>query len=270
MEKTVKTKLTAVFGYPLRHTLSPLLHNAFYEQHNINAVMLAFANPDIKKLIEAMRTLPIYLAAVTIPHKQTIMPYLDEVDAAARVIGAVNTVINREGRLVGYNTDVIGIVGALAGVNLKDKKVLILGAGGVARAAAYHLKNAGAKLFCWNRSLGAAQSLMRELGGEVAPALEMLGQAIDIIVNATPVGMYPKTDESPFPFELIQKHQVILDLIYNPAETRLLSDARRAGATVINGIKMFVAQALAQEALWLRIENGAAKYESLLVDYQRK
>src|SRR3989344_2390153 len=119
------TKLTAIMGDPVSHSLSPLLHNKIYEDEGVDAVMLAFGNPSIEKLIAAMRALPIHPAAVTLPHKQTIMPFLDEIDAEARAIGAVNTVVNRAGKLMGYNTDVVGVAGALKEVSLRGANALL-------------------------------------------------------------------------------------------------------------------------------------------------
>src|SRR3989338_9273109 len=151
MTITNATKLTTLIGHPVTSSLSPILHNAVYEREKIDAIMLAFGNPAIEPLIAAMRALPIHLAAVTMPHKQTIMPFLDDIDAEARAIGAVNTVVNRDGKLMGYNTDVVGVAGALKEVPLRGANALLIGAGGAARTIAYLLKREGANIFCKNR-----------------------------------------------------------------------------------------------------------------------
>src|SRR3989344_3180532 len=144
------TKLTAVVGNPIKHSLSPFIHNTIYEREGIDAVWLAFENQDIGKLIVAVRALPIHLTAVTLPHKETVMPFLDEIDERAREIGAVNTVINSGGKLKGFNTDVVGIERSLSGTELKNKNVLVLGAGGVAHAILYHLREKKSKIYVYD------------------------------------------------------------------------------------------------------------------------
>ncbi|MBI2613050.1 shikimate dehydrogenase [Candidatus Kaiserbacteria bacterium] len=264
MEFSPATKLTAVFGDPVSHSLSPLLHNAIYANEKVDAVMLAFGNPSIEKLVAAMRALPIYLAAVTMPHKQTIMPLLDEIEEEARAIGAVNTVVNREGKLHGYNTDIVGIAEALSGVVLKGTNVLLVGAGGAARTVAYLLKREGANIFCANRERAQADELLHTFGGTFVEPEQFRETPFDVIVNATPIGMKPNTDATPFPEELIRKGSSVFDLVYSPLETKLLASAARRGARTISGLTLFLAQGIEQERLWLgtRIENG--QYRELL------
>ncbi len=242
--------LNAVIGYPLEHSLSPAFHNNIYQQQNLNAVMLAFPHQNIAKLVTAIRTFQVGLTAVTMPHKQTIIPFLNSVDPVSKKIGAVNTVINRNGKLYGYNTDVVGIAAALAGTKLKNKKVLILGAGGVARAVAYFLQKQQAEIFCTNRTLSHAQKLMKEFGGKAISQEKIDPLAINVIINTTPLGMYPHLEISPLPSIFIQKHQTVFDLIYNPLETKLLRLAKKRGAKAISGMIMFEAQAREQIRLW--------------------
>src|SRR3989338_7804181 len=267
------TKLTAIMGNPVTHSLSPLLHNAIYQKEGVDAVMLAFGNPDISVLVAAVRALPIHLAAVTMPHKQTIMPLLDEIDATARDIGAVNTVVNRDGKLTGFNTDVKGIAAALSGVDLsagggsssggKGANVLLVGAGGAALTVAYHLHREGAHIFCHNRDRAQAEVLCKAFDGPFIETEDFAKQPFDVIVNATPIGMSPNVDAMPVPEEIIQKETAVFDLVYSPLETKLLRTADARGARAISGLVMFLAQGLEQERLWLG-RDIAGDYTELL------
>ena len=264
------TKLTAIIGNPVTHSLSPLLHNAVYREEGIDAVMLAFGNADVTPLVAAMRALPIHLAAVTMPHKQSIMGLLDEIAPTASLIGAVNTVINRGDKLTGYNTDVAGIAKALAGVALKDAKVLMIGAGGAARPVAYHLAREGAHLFCNNRDMQQARELCEKFGGTLLETNELSGKDFDLIVNATPIGMSPNVDAMPVPESLIRPEAAVFDLVYSPLETKFLKVARKCGARAISGLVMFLAQGLEQERLWLGREIKDTCYTALLEGHLRR
>jgi shikimate dehydrogenase len=257
------TKLTAVIGNPVAHSLSPCIHNAIYAEENIDAVLLAFGHPSVQDLVGAIRTLPIHWAAVTMPHKQTIMPLLDSIDPIAQKIGAVNTVINRDGKLEGFNTDVTGVAASLKEVPLKGKNVLLIGAGGVAQPIAYHLESEGAKMYCMNRVLADAQKLCDKFGGSPIESANLKDVAFDVIINATPVGMEPNVDATPVAKEHIRKGAVIFDVIYAPLETKLMREAKERGASVISGLTMFIEQALQQERLWLSRDiknNGYTKH----------
>src|SRR3989344_2224887 len=237
MEISPKTVLTAIIGNPVEHSLSPTLHNAVYKTEQIDAVMLAFGSPDIAGLVAAIRTLPIQLAAVTMPHKQTIMPLLDGIDVTAKDIGAVNTVVNRNGVLTGYNTDVTGVAKALAGVTLKDANVLLIGAGGAARTVAYHATREGAHVFCHNRKLAEAEALRASFDINIIGEDGLGATDFDVIVNATPIGMSPNTDAMPVPEEIIRKDAAVFDLVYSPLETKLLKTARARGSRAIRSRK---------------------------------
>src|SRR3989344_1791603 len=267
MKITNKTSLTAVIGNPITHSMSPLIHNAIYEREGIDAVMLAFGNPSIEKLVGAIRALPIHLVAVTMPHKQTLIPLLDSISQDAKEIGAVNTIINRDGKLAGFNTDVTGVAEALKGVVVKDKNVLIIGAGGVAQPVAYHLQKNGAKIFCHNRDNDQAEALCKKFKGTVIDAKKVGEMMFDLIVNATPIGMPPNVEISPVLKSIIRPDTVVFDVIYTPLETQLLKDARAQGAKTISGLTMFIAQAIEQERLWLGRDVEDNGYTELIKDY---
>lgn len=267
MNISPSTKLTAIFGNPVTHSLSPLLHNAFYDKEGIDARMLAFGNASIEPLIAAMRALPIHLAAVTMPHKQSIMPLLDGIAPEARDIGAVNTVVNREGTLTGYNTDVVGIAKALEGVTLKGASVLLVGAGGAARTVAYYLQKEGANAYCQNRDEAQAEELSRVFGMTHIKDVASGPPSYDVIINATPIGMHPKPEGMPVPGSLIHSGAAVFDLVYSPLETELLKQTREKGGRAISGLTMFLAQGLEQERLWLGKDVDPAPYAALLKDH---
>lgn len=264
MPLSPKTKLTAVIGDPVSQSLSPLLHNAIYKNEGIDAVMLAFGNPSVEKLVSAMRALPIHLAAVTMPHKQTIIPLLDDIDAEAAAIGSVNTVVNTEGKLKGFNTDMKGIAEALRDVSLRSAPVLLIGAGGAARTVAHLLKKEGANIFCANRDRAQAEDLVKTFGGTFIEEKDFAGTPFDVIVNATPIGMKPNIDATPFPEDLIREGSAVFDLVYSPLKTALLKSAERRGARAISGLTMFLAQGVEQERLWLGKDVNPAPYVAVL------
>lgn len=239
-----------VIGHPLIHTKSPVLHDLAYKEIGANAVMLPFSNPDIKKLISAIRAMSINLTAVTMPFKQSIIPFLDSVDGVALSVGAVNTVIRRNNKLIGYNTDIFGIEYALRDTPLCGKNILLVGTGGAGFAVACVIKNGGGKCLYADRSLNKARRLQKKFGGKIAQIKNLSAKDIDVIINATPIGMYPKTKNSPIPISLIGKHQTVFDLVYNPIKTKLIKSAEKKGAKTISGIDMFIAQGIRQAELW--------------------
>ncbi len=244
------TPLNAVIGFPLGHSQSPAFHSAQYRERGINAVMLAWANPDVRVLVQVIRDYKIGLTAVTLPHKESILPLLDHVDELAKRIGAVNTVLQIHGKLHGFNTDYLGLKTALSTVDLKGKTVLLLGAGGAARPLAALVSDSGGHLFCLNRSHEKAQALVEEFGGRAITESDLDGLSPNIIVNTTPLGMHPKEDETPLDSRHFKPGQSVLDIVYNPEETRFLREAKVAGAFTISGKIMFEAQALEQIQLW--------------------
>lgn len=248
-----QTTLNAVIGYPLAHSQSPSYHAQLYKKQKLNAVMLAFPTQNLKQYIEAAKTLNIQLTAVTIPHKQAIIKFLDHIDPAAKAIGAVNTVINQNGKLTGFNTDILGIAEALKRTQLRNKNVLVLGAGGASHPLCYYLNQQHAKLMCFNRTYTKAQQLMKKFKGKALKSLDHVqAKDFDIIINTTPIGMLPNTNVSPLPKHLLAKHQTVFDIVYNPQQTKLLKQAKQAGAKTISGLVMFQAQAEKQVQLLLK------------------
>jgi shikimate dehydrogenase len=202
--------------------------------------------------------------SVTMPHKQTVMPYLDATDAISERIGAVNTVVNLKGRLLGCNSDTVGVVKPLLQrTSLREKRITLLGAGGAARAAAAALITEGARVTILNRTVLKAEQLAVELGCASGALDAFDPDAADILVNMTSVGMHPDIDETPVPTEKL-RGMIVFDGVYNPPETRLLREAARAGCTVIPGIEMFISQAAEQFRLWTGIEPDMALMKEIL------
>ncbi len=261
------TQLYGIIGFPVRHSLSPLMHNTAFEALGINAVYLAFETMNLKGVIKAMKALTIMGMSVTIPHKTSIIPYLDELHPLAKQIGAVNTIVNHEGRLIGYNTDATGALAALERrVDMKGLRCLILGAGGAARSIGFALKGVGANLWITNRTASKAKALAEALGCGSIDWDEMGGFETDLIVQATPVGMAPHTNACPVPETLLKPGTVVMDIIYNPLETRLVKIARSRDCIVIDGLSMFVRQGVEQFRLWTRTDPPVSLMEKVVTE----
>lgn len=249
-------KLYGLLGHPVGHSMSPLMHNDAFKQLGMNGYYHAFDVPEdkLKEAVDALRLFNISGFNVTIPHKVTIMEFLDEIDEEALMIGAVNTVVNIEGRLIGYNTDGRGyLTSLLTKVNkpLKDSNVLVIGAGGAARGIVTALANDGvALLTIANRTIEKADEIKnhylkyREANINVLPVKEaQLNLAkYDIVINTTSIGMSPRIDEVPISIDHIKQTAVLSDLIYNPIETKLLQLGNKKGIITHNGVGMFVEQ----------------------------
>ena len=246
------TQLCGVILHPAGHTRSPAMHNAAFEALGIDARYMAFDVPpeDLAQAVAGARALGFRQLAVSIPHKQAIMEHLDEVDETAGTIGAVNTVTLSHDRLVGSNTDWIGLVRALEReTELAGQRAVVLGAGGTARAAVHALRESGCRVTVLNRTLERAESLARELGADEAAPLDALAEIDhDLLIQTTPVGL--RSDESPVPAASLRGASVVFDAVYDPAETRLLRDAAQAGARTIGGKWMLVHQAIEQIHTW--------------------
>ncbi|MDO8567308.1 MAG: shikimate dehydrogenase [Dehalococcoidales bacterium] len=250
-----KTTVCGIIGDPVEHSMSPVMHNAAFGRLGMDFVYVPFhvKKEALVRAVAGIRGLNIRGVNVTIPHKVAIMGLLDKIDPLAEKIGAVNTVVNDDGVLTGYNTDATGFFGVLLenGITVENKNVVIIGAGGVSRAVAFILGERGAKLTILNRNVERANELGRrisELFGEVkvlelnegnmAAALEKA----DILVNATSVGMHPSVSDSPITAKLLRRGLTVCDLVYNPIETKLLKEAKAAGAPTIGGLDMLVWQ----------------------------
>ncbi|MBI5845460.1 MAG: shikimate dehydrogenase [Deltaproteobacteria bacterium] len=264
-----KTVLHAVFGHPVGHSLSPSMHNRAFSELGLNCVYLAFDVTDIGAAMKAVRTLSMRGASVTIPHKLAVMDHLDEVDEAARKMGAVNTIINDGGRLYGKNTDGLGAVIALEEkISLAGKSLLLLGSGGAARAVAHAVKNAGAKVAIAHRPEDAqeAETLAGEVNAKVLLLSQASGESCDIAVNATPLGMAPKVEDTPVSADFFRPGMVVMDVVYNPLETRFLREAKQKGCETVDGAAMFVYQGAAQFTLWTGREAPYAVMRKTVLD----
>jgi 3-dehydroquinate dehydratase / shikimate dehydrogenase len=248
---THRTRVYGVIGDPVGHSLSPLLHNTGFIERKIDAVYLPFLVKDLRDFLKAVPQFAIRGFSVTIPHKRSILRHLKECDPLAAEIGAVNTVVvRRDGSLYGCNTDYIGILRALEEkLVLAGSCVLIFGAGGVARAAAFALAKAGANVAICARREKVARELAKVARGEVVPRRALRSESFDAILNATPIGMHPHDGISPLsPKEL--NCRIVMDLINRPEKTQLLKLAARKGITTISGVEMFIPQGVAQWELW--------------------
>lgn len=246
-----RTELYAVIGSPIRHSMSPLMHNTAFDSAGINATYVAFDVQDLSSAIAGMRSMGIKGLSVTIPHKVSIMSELDRIDESARDIGAVNTVVNRDGELFGFNTDADGAVRAVAEkADIPGRNVGIIGAGGASRAIAYGISREGGNVAVFNRTHSKAVELARLVGGDAYPLLEMGDHQLDILINTTPIGMAPDKDNCPVDPEVLKPGMVVMDAVYNPLETKLIRMAESRGCDVVSGLMMFVYQGAAQFELW--------------------
>lgn len=264
---TGKTKVFGIFGYPVEHSASPLMHNAAFEACGLDCVYVPFPVPpgQLKAAVAGVRAMGLGGVNVTIPHKEAVAEILDDISPEAKLTGAVNTIINTDGRLTGYNTDGRGFLRSLeeeAGFLVQGKTVLILGAGGAARGVAVQLALAGAeKITIANRRPERSTAIADVVAGNTGAAAEVndlaekaLAGAItaaDLIVNTTPLGMFPGTEAMPpLPVELLGNRHLVADLIYNPTETTLLQKARAAGAQTLGGLGMLLYQGAIAFELW--------------------
>lgn len=268
-----KTRLCGLIGDPVEHTMSPVMHNAAFRETGMDYRYLPFMvkKEELGKAIDGMRALNIRGLNVTIPHKVAVIPFLDELDPLAEKIGAVNTIVNNDGLLTGYNTDATGFLQPLLekGIEPKGKKVVILGAGGASRAVSFILADRGARLVILNRLLELDWA--KELAGRISQTLtkeveaeelnrENLARALgeaDILVNATSVGMSPNIDDTPVDADLLRPGITVFDIVYNPVKTRLLREAAAAGASTISGLDMLIWQGALAFELWTGMKAPA-------------
>ncbi len=262
-------KVYGVIGDPIEHSLSPVMHNAAFDALGLNAIYLAFrvSKDDVGDAIRGAKSLGIAGLNVTIPLKEKALEFVVP-DALASRIGAINTIDFSKGTPEGYNTDGLGALAVLkeAVGELRNKKVLILGAGGAARAIAFYLDSEGSILTIANRNVARARRLASALRNAEPVGMDELERRIkdiDILINATPVGMYPREDETLIDAELMHSELVVFDIVYNPPETKLLKEAKKAGVrTLINGLKMLLYQGAASFKIWTGMEPPLNRMEA--------
>lgn len=265
MDINAQTQLCGLLGNPVEHSLSPAIHNAAFRKLGLNFVYLAFKVEDLEGAVRGIRALGNLRGfSVTIPHKVAVMPFLDEVEQTARHIGSVNTILVDRGKLTGYNTDASGALRALqnGGVSLKGRQVLMVGTGGAARAIAFALagtEEVGGLIllgvdekerFTLAEDLRNRTKLSVESGPLTDQTLRSGIKNAHVLIHCTPIGMHPKVDATCVPASLLAPHLTVMDIVYNPLETRLLREAKAAGCRTIRGLEMFLHQAVAQFELW--------------------
>jgi shikimate dehydrogenase/3-dehydroquinate dehydratase type I len=246
--------ITGIAGMPLGHSFSPSMHRAAFEAMGIAGTYLPFPaqREELPLLMELMRDLDIAGLNVTIPHKETVMEHLDRLDGNAEDVGAVNVIVNQKGRLIGKNTDVSGLAQAFkaAGVDVRGKRSLIVGAGGAARACAAFLRRDGANIVVANRTRSRAEEVARRFSGEAVGLDDVKGMDFDVVVNCTPLGMKGFPSQLPIDPEVFHPGQVAMDVIYNPERTPFLTEAEARGCKIIPGREMLIYQAMDAFEAW--------------------
>lgn len=271
-------KIYGVMGDPIAHSMSPDIHNDAFEKENIEAVYHHFhvTKEGLNDAVKGMKALGIEGFNITIPHKTSIIPFLDEVDELALAIGAVNTVVNKNGRFIGYNTDGKGFFKSLCDEisgDIKAKKTLVIGAGGAARAIYFTLVKEGVKqVDIANRTKERAAQLVSDCPyDKVSKALsiieaeESLSQ-YDLIIQTTSSGMSPELDHSPLKVDQLKTGAIVSDIIYNPLQTKLLLEAREKGAETQNGLGMFINQAALAFEIWTGIMPDTARMTEIVLN----
>lgn len=265
------TKIIIGVGDPIKQTLSPKMHNPAYQALGIDDQFVYLSarvtEDNLSSALAGARALGIRGISVTVPHKQEAIKYLDEIDQVAKKIGAVNTILNNNGQLKGYNTDWIGAITSLEKrTQLKGKRVALFGAGGAARAIVYGLIKKGALVKIYNRTKEKSKKLAQEfhcLSGNLNQVEEI--KEMDIIINATTLGMEPNISQTPLPNKFIEKHHLVFDIVFKPSETRLIREAKHKGAKVIYGYEMLLYQGVEQFKLYTGIDAPVEIMKEALV-----
>ena len=275
---TGKTSVYGIIGDPVEHSLSPGMHNAAFKKLGLDHIYLPFhvKSSELEDAINGACALGIMGLNVTIPHKTEVIKYLDYLDIAAGLIGAVNTIEFSENGVVGHNTDGIGAVRAISEVvPVKNKKIMILGAGGAARAISFQILLSGAKsLVISNRTMEKASELKNDLVEKLDPDVKVtdLGFKLeeelkdtDILINTTPIGMYPNISQKPLvTADMMHPRLIVNDIVYNPLKTGLIVEAEKAGAKTISGVKMLMYQGVESFKIWTGIEPPVAIFQKAL------
>jgi shikimate dehydrogenase len=249
--KAEKQRLFALFGNPVGHSLSPLMHNAAYEALNLSAQYIALAVPDGETALHRMREMGIEGASVTLPLKTAIMACLDEIDDHSRAIGAVNTLWAKEGRVFGGNTDWVGFTRSLKDhFDPRGKTFAILGSGGAARAAVFAIRQEGGNPIVFSRNPESGTALAREFHCPSLSLSDLERVEAHCLVNTTPVGMSPNEAGIPVHRRILSRFAWVMDLVYTPLRTRLLKEAEAEGCGVITGLPMLVHQGAEQIRVW--------------------
>jgi len=277
---TGKTNVFGIIGDPVEHSLSPAMHNAAFKKLGFDSIYVPFhvKAEELEAAMKGASAMGIKGLNITIPHKTEVIEYLDYLDITAGLIGAVNTIEFGENGMIGHNTDGIGAVRAIEEVMpVKDKKVVILGAGGAARAISFQMLLSGAEeLVIANRTLEKALALKEDLVEKLDPKVKItdLGfplkeelQNTDILINTTPIGMYPNVNQKPLvSSDMINEGLVVNDIVYNPIKTGLMEEAEKSGAQLVYGVKMLVYQGLEAFRIWTGIEPPVELFEKALMD----
>jgi shikimate dehydrogenase len=265
-----KTKTCGLIGDPVEHSLSPFLHNAAFQHLGLDFVYVVFTvtKKHLGNAISGVRSLGFRGLNVTMPHKVSVVQYLDELDETAKNIGSVNTILNQNGKLTGFTTDGIGALKALKfhGADPSGKKIIVLGAGGASRSVSFTLAKEARELVILNRTLMKAQKLVGDLSAHLGPRAKVRAGELnsrniskelmdaDVLVNATSVGMHPQESLSPVTASLLRSDLVVFDLVYEPIETKLLVDAKRKGAMTVDGLSMLVFQGAVSFEIWTGVK----------------
>ncbi|MFX0103980.1 MAG: shikimate dehydrogenase [Candidatus Hodarchaeota archaeon] len=278
---TTRTKVLCVIGYPIEHSMSPIMHNAAINELKLDFIYIAFniLPKNLSLAVKGFRTFNIMGINVTIPFKQKITKFLDEIEPTAQKIGAVNAIKNEEGYLIGRNTDAEGAMKAFvdAGYSIAGKNILLLGAGGAARAIAYITAKEADKIVIANRTEKRAMKLANELKkysntniegkNNSASVLKVESKKTDILINTTPVGMYPNVQLSPINAEFLHEDLIVYDIVYNPLETKLIKDAIKKGCKTISGLDMLVNQGALAFEWWTNKKPNVNIMKNKIIEF---
>ncbi len=281
---TAQTKILCVIGYPIEHSMSPIMHNAALQDLELDYAYLAFNVPPnrLKEAVKGIKALNVKGISVTIPHKEIIIKFVGEIDSTAQKIGAINTIKNEDGVLIGKNTDAEGGRKAIldAGCEITGKNILILGAGGVAKAICYTLAKDANKMVITNRTESRAKKLAMELKKKIKVNAEGTNNSettlkreiktTDILINATSVGMYPQINKLPIKMEILHNQLFVVDLIYNPLETQLIKDAKVIGCRTLGGLDMLVNQGALAFEWWTNKKPNINLMKNKIIEFLGK